>query len=111
VKRRTFLAVLLGLSFTRLYAEPRVIPVRAKKFEYSPSEISLELGVPVVLEFTTEDVAMGFEAPELGLQAEIPPGKVTRVPFTPRKAGRFEFHCDVFCGDGHEDMGGVIAVT
>jgi cytochrome c oxidase subunit 2 len=44
------------------------------------------------------------------LRADILPGRVARVPFTPRKEGSFEFACDVFCGSGHEDMGGVIKV-
>jgi cytochrome c oxidase subunit 2 len=90
--------------------EPRVIAIRAKKFEYNPSEITLKLGEPVVLEFTTEDVHMGFDAPGLGLSADIVPGRPVRVPFTPGKAGSFDFACDVFCGSGHEEMTGVIKV-
>ena len=30
--------------------------------------------------------------------------------FTADKAGRFDFLCDVFCGDGHEDMSGTLIV-
>jgi cytochrome c oxidase subunit 2 len=33
-----------------------------------------------------------------------------RLAFTPDRPGEFEFVCDVFCGSGHEDMGGVIKV-
>jgi hypothetical protein len=29
----------------------------------------------------------------------------------PERAGTFAFHCDVFCGDGHEEMSGRIVVT
>src|SRR5207302_1577605 len=79
---------------------PRVIPIRARKFEFSPAELELKLGEPVVLELTTEDVHMGFDAPALGLHADILPGRVARVPFTPDKPGSFEFACDVFCGSG-----------
>lgn len=91
--------------------EPRVIAIRAKKFEYTPSEITLKLGEPVVLELTTEDVHMGFDASELGLHADILPGRPVRVPFTPSKVGDFEFACDVFCGSGHEEMSGVIKIV
>ena len=90
--------------------EPRVIAISARKFEFSPAELTLQAGEPVILELTTEDVHMGFDAPELGLHADILPGKAARVPFTPRKAGSFEFVCDVFCGSGHEEMSGVIKV-
>ena len=39
------------------------------------------------------------------------PGKVTRLAFTPRKSGTFDFYCDVFCGDGHDEMDGHFIVT
>jgi cytochrome c oxidase subunit 2 len=50
------------------------------------------------------------DAPALGLHADVLPGRVARVPFTPGKEGSYEFACDVFCGSGHEEMGGVIIV-
>ena len=88
----------------------RVIPVVARKFVFIPNEITLRQGESVVLEFTAPEVAMGFFAPELGLRALIVPGEVSRVPFTADKVGRFDFLCDVFCGDGHEGMNGHLVV-
>jgi cytochrome c oxidase subunit 2 len=108
-------AAVLGVGSIAAYvsAEPteQIIKVSAKKFDYTPGEIRLKKGVPVVLEFTTEDVVMGFNAPDLGARADILPGKVSRVRVVPNKAGTFEFHCDIFCGSGHEDMSGTIVVT
>jgi len=110
VKRRLFLLLpLIGTAWAQ--PEPRVISIAARKFEFTPGEIELRLGEPVVLELATDDVHMGFDAPGLGLHADLLPGKPVRLPFTPQKAGSFEFACDVFCGSGHEDMGGVIKVT
>jgi cytochrome c oxidase subunit II len=88
----------------------RVIPVVARKFVFIPNEITLRQGEAVVLEFTAPEVAMGFFAPALGLRALIVPGEVARVPFTADKPGRFDFLCDVFCGDGHEGMNGHLVV-
>ena len=88
----------------------RVVHVTAKKFEYSPSEIHVKKGEPVVLEFVSLDRKHGFEVPELGLSTEIDPKAPSRVRFVPQKEGRFPFHCSVFCGDGHEDMTGEIVV-
>lgn len=88
----------------------RTVHVTARKFTYLPDEITLKRGEPVILEFTTEDVLMGFNVPELGLRARIVPGQVTRLRFIPQKAGTFPFHCDIFCGSGHEDMTGTIVV-
>jgi cytochrome c oxidase subunit II len=88
----------------------RVIPVVARKFVFIPNEIAVRKGESVMLEFTAPEVAMGFFAPELGLRALIVPGEVARVPFKADKAGRFDFLCDVFCGDGHEGMNGHLVV-
>jgi cytochrome c oxidase subunit 2 len=89
----------------------QVIRVTAKKFEFSPSVITVHLNIPVVLEFTSLDRLHGFALPDLKLEAEIKPGETTRVRFIPDKLGTFPFHCNRFCGSGHEDMNGQIVVT
>jgi cytochrome c oxidase subunit 2 len=89
----------------------KVIKITAKKFEYSPNEIRIKKGVPVILEFTSLDRVHGFTVPDLGgIRATIEPGKVTQVRIVAPKAGTYEFHCDLFCGDGHEGMTGKIIV-
>lgn len=112
-RRRRLLALgLAGAAFgSRVLAQERVIRVAAKKFEFTPSEIELRKGEPVVLEFTTADVLMGFSLPDFKLRTDIPPGQVARLRFTPDRLGTFEFVCDNFCGDFHEDMTGRIRVT
>ena len=92
-------------------AEETVVPIRVKKFEYLPAEITLKVGVPVVFELTSEDVTMGFNLPDFKLRTDVVPEKVTRLPFTPDRTGTFDFYCDVFCGDGHEDMSGKMRVV
>lgn len=106
----TFIAGLTWSYVSGSDAE-QVIKVTAKKFEYSPKEITLKKGVPVVLEFTSLDRMHGFSCPGLGIRSDIPPEKVTRLQFVPQKAGTFPFHCDVFCGTGHGGMTGTIIVT
>ncbi|HTD90908.1 MAG TPA: cupredoxin domain-containing protein [Burkholderiales bacterium] len=88
-----------------------VIKITAKKFDYIPSEVTLKKGVPVILELTAEDVLMGFNAPDLGVRADIVPGKTVRLRVVPSKVGKVEFYCDVFCGSGHEEMSGLITVV
>ncbi|HEY6241042.1 MAG TPA: cytochrome c oxidase subunit II, partial [Burkholderiales bacterium] len=59
------LAAAAGALFgARALAQERVIRVSARKFEFSPSDIELKMGEPVVLEFTTADVLMGFSLPD-----------------------------------------------
>ncbi|HTS83014.1 MAG TPA: cupredoxin domain-containing protein [Myxococcaceae bacterium] len=110
-------AVVLGAALVLLLgagaqepAPPRVVTMTARKFEYSPAEIHVKRGEHVVLELTSLDRKHGFKLPELGIRSDVPPGGTARVELTPANAGRFPFACDVFCGDGHEDMTGTLVV-
>ena len=91
-------------------AEP-VIKITAKKFEFSPSKIVLHVGKLVVLELRSLDRKHGFAVPDLGIRVDILPDKPTLVRVRPTKVGKFAVHCDVFCGDGHEEMTGEIEVV
>ncbi|MBI2744678.1 MAG: cupredoxin domain-containing protein [Burkholderiales bacterium] len=112
--RRLVVALLLGGvvgGAARLAANgPAEIRIGAKKFEFHPHKVTARLGQPIVRVLTTEDRLHGFKMPDLGIRADIAPGQETRVPLTPGKVGSFAFLCDVFCGDGHEDMEGVLVV-
>jgi cytochrome c oxidase subunit 2 len=92
-------------------AAPRVIPVTARRFVFSPDKIMLRAGESVVFELTALDVVMGFSVPDLGIRADLPPGKVVRVPVTAGAAASHVFLCDIFCGSGHENMNGMIVVS
>ena len=87
-----------------------VIKITAKKFEYSPNSIKIKKGIPVIFEFTSLDRLHGFNCPKLGVRTDIEPGKVSRVRILAQQVGVYEFHCDIFCGDGHEEMYGKIIV-
>jgi len=102
----------LMLALALLAAAPeRVVHMTARRFTYSPETIEVEQGVPVILELTSLDRDHGFTVPELGLRIDVEPGKTARVRFVPEKAGTFLFHCDIFCGSGHEEMAGQIVVA
>ncbi len=90
---------------------PRRVPVVARRFVFLPSEIEVAVGEPIELSLTAADVVMGFYSPELNLRAVIVPGQPTSLRFAADRAGRFDFLCDIFCGDGHEGMNGHIIVT
>ncbi|MDT5156862.1 MAG: cytochrome c oxidase subunit [Acidobacteriota bacterium] len=89
----------------------QVIHITARNFEFTPGTITVKKGVPVVLELTSADRKHGFSLRAFGVRADIKPGAVSRVQFTPDRTGRFTFLCDVFCGEGHEDMSGTLVVT
>jgi cytochrome c oxidase subunit II len=107
-------ALLSGLViYTRANAvqAERVIHITAKKFDFSPDSITLKKGEPVVFEISSADREHGFNLRAFGVRTNVSAGKVTRVRFTPDKTGKFTFSCDVFCGDGHEEMTGTVIVT
>jgi cytochrome c oxidase subunit 2 len=87
-----------------------VLRITAHKWSFTPDEIHLMVGQPVVLELVSLDVPHGFNAPDLGVRVDVEPGRSIQIPVRPERAGTFTFHCDVFCGDGHEEMSGRIVV-
>ena len=92
-------------------SDEQSIRISASTFEFKPSEITVKKGVPVTLELVSQDRHHGFKLPEFHLRADIKAGVVEKLRFIPDKAGTFAFFCDVFCGDGHEDMSGTLKVV
>ena len=97
-------------TLVRAQTPPKIIKIDSRKFEFIPPRVTLQRGQPVILELTSQDVIMGFNAPDFGVRTDIIPGKAQQVRIQPDKVGEFTFICDVFCGDGHEAMSGKIIV-
>ena len=92
--------------------EPRVIEVVAKRFSWEPAEIQVTVGERVRLVLRTADGLHGIELKKFKITKEIPRGnKAVTVEFTAGEAGRFPFFCSEYCGDGHDDMKGVLVVV
>jgi cytochrome c oxidase subunit 2 len=108
-------AILTGFATNASWAakgpkKVKVIKIEAKKFVYTPNQIVLKQGVPVILEFTAIDFMHGFNVPDMHIRADLMPGQVTRVTLNTDTAGDFDFLCDNFCGTGHETMNGRITI-
>jgi cytochrome c oxidase subunit 2 len=88
-----------------------VLPVTAHRWAFEPETLNLKKGVPVILELGSKDVQHGFNLPDFGMRADVLVGQKTRVRLLPDKAGTFAFHCDYYCGAGHEGMAGQIVVS
>jgi len=104
---------LLGVLGRRAVAQPaapQVVKLVAQRFHYTPSEFRVKPG-EVVLEITALDFVHGFNMPDLKLRSDLPPGRVTQLRFTVDKPGDYEFVCDNFCGDKHEEMAGRMVVA
>ena len=91
--------------------QPKVIEITAKRFAFTPDNITLKKGEPVVLRVTTQDVTHGFFLRALKIDELIEPGKATEVRVQPDAAGRYTLICDHFCGSGHGNMKMTITVV
>lgn len=97
-------AALLLIQPAPAQQTPHRIEVTAKRFEFSPVEITLKRGEPVVLVLKSVDVAHGIRFKELGIEAKVAKGQTSELAFTPAKSGTFVGHCSVFCGARHGEM-------
>ena len=98
-------ALTLGSPFhARAQGAPRVVEITAKRFEFTPKEITLKQGETVTIRLTTADVTHGFFMKALGIDAVVEPGQPTEITITPQTAGSFTTICDHFCGEGHGNM-------
>jgi len=83
---------------------PRTITVTSSKFVFTPGELTLKKGEPVILILKSSDVAHGLRFRELNVDIKVDKGGTAQVQFTPTKTGDFVGHCSVFCGSGHGGM-------
>jgi cytochrome c oxidase subunit II len=109
--RRTFALVLLGffisaalLSVPAQEPPPRTIEIHAKRFSFSPSEITLQVGETVKLHLISDDVTHELVIPDLHVAQEISKGHPVDVTIAADKAGDFQGMCGHFCGSGHGSM-------
>jgi len=115
MKRRYFIALLIagsaaGGAARLAVAAPNEVDVIAEKFDFTPDTIKAKVGRPLTLVLTSIDRVHGFKMPDFGVQTEIVPSEETRITITPTRPGTFAFFCDIFCGDGHEEMAGTLVV-
>jgi cytochrome c oxidase subunit II len=92
------------INLTRASDNPKVIEITAKKFEFTPSQITLKKGEPVILRLSSSDRVHGFMSKPLKIDTDIPADKSEDVAVTPDTAGDFTVICDHYCGTGHGNM-------
>jgi cytochrome c oxidase subunit II len=90
---------------------PHRIEIVAKRFEFSPSEITIKKGQPVILALTSKDVQHGLKLDAFNQVVKANKGQTSQVEFTPTETGTFPAQCAVFCGAGHGSMKLIVHVT
>lgn len=79
---------------------------------WSPDVIRAEVGKPLHLKLTSDDVVHSFAVGQMDMQSvDILPGKITEVTLTFDKPGIYTFYCTRWCGLNHWRMRGTIEVS
>lgn len=67
-------------------------------------QMHLPLGQPITLHVTSYDVIHSFWVPDMRLKADMVPGQINTLVFTPTRVGKYELECTEFCGTLHGMM-------
>ena len=107
------LVLFFGATGQYFHAEdaPKRIEITAKRFDFTPSDITVKKGEPVVLVLTSTDADHGVKFKDLDVAVNVKKGQTGEVKFTPDKVGTFVGQCSVFCGSGHGSMKMTMHVT
>ena len=91
---------------------PRVIEIVAKRFEFEPARIEVTEGERVRLVVKSGDGIHGVEIKKFKVSKTVPRGdKAVTIEFTASVAGEFPILCSEYCGEGHEEMKGMLVVS
>ena len=115
LSRILIIVAIVGAVGTPLYIWSRTPLIRAKVAEnggWSPDIIKANVGEPLHLKLTSDDVVHGFAVGQMDMQSvDVLPGKVTDIILTFDKPGIYTFFCTRWCGLNHWRMRGTIEVT
>ncbi len=96
----------IGHQFNYEYRYPGL-----KDSVYSASDaLHLPVNVPVTMYVTAADVIHSFWIPEIRIKADMVPGNVQPLRFTPTQIGDYRLICTEFCGSNHGKMNAAVKV-
>jgi plastocyanin len=79
---------------------------------WNPDTLKAEVGKPLELHLTSDDVVHGFAVGQMDMESvDVLPGKVTDLTLTFDKPGSYTFYCTRWCGLNHWRMRGTIEVS
>jgi cytochrome c oxidase subunit II len=85
-------------------ASANTIEIHARRFNFSPAEITLKKGETVTLKLYSDDVPHSLVIKDLGVNREVSKSHPEEVSVTPQQTGDFHGKCGRFCGSGHGSM-------
>lgn len=89
----------------------RVIHVVATRFSFEPARVEVTKGERVTLVVKSGDGVHGIEIKKFRVNHKVPRGGEATIEFVASAAGEFPILCSEYCGEGHEDMVGMLVVA
>ena len=109
------LVIAIGIPAVGWWQQKQGIVVHAHMAEtggWTPENLTAEVGKPLYLRLTSDDVTHGFAVGQLDQPAvDVMPGEMTEVTLVFDKPGKYTFYCTRWCSVNHWRMRGTIEVT
>jgi len=112
---RRWVIILLSLVVVAALAHAqdsaRIIEVHAKRFSFTPNEISIRKGEPVRIKLISDDVTHSLVILALHVNQPVKKDRPAEFTLSSDTAGDFQGKCGHFCGSGHGGMTFTVHVT
>ncbi len=106
------LLLVVGVPWWIWMQTPLIHVSMAENGGWNPDTLKAEVGKPLHLRLTSDDVVHGFAVGQMKMESvDVMPGKVTDVTLTFNKPGTYAFYCTRWCGLNHWRMRGTIEVS
>ncbi|HLT58708.1 MAG: cytochrome c oxidase subunit II [Limnochordales bacterium] len=86
------------------------VNMRARVWNFNPSEIRIPAGSTVTFYIHSEDILHGFKIQDTTVSLMIIPGQTAKATYTFDRPGEYLFVCHEYCGAGHHFMSGRVIV-
>jgi cytochrome c oxidase subunit 2 len=101
-----------GLAQGQPPQDEKTIEVVAKKFSFEPARVEVTEGDRVRLVVKSADSVHGIEIKKFKINKKLPRGgDAVTIEFVASAAGEYPILCSEYCGNGHEDMKGMLVVV
>jgi len=108
-------AAVIGVVGTPLYLWSHTPIIHARMAEnggWTPDVIQADVGKPLHLKLTSDDVMHGFAVGQMDMDGvDVEPSKITDITLSFEKPGIYIFYCTRWCGLNHWRMRGTIEVN
>lgn len=102
----------VGVPLILWQRTPLIHVSMAEEGGWTPNTLKAEVGRPLELHLTSDDVMHGFAIGQMEMEpVDVVPGKVTDLPLTFDQPGTYTFFCTRWCGLNHWRMRGTIEVS